>query len=269
MCPPPRWRGHHVVEGQVVGAAGRSTGRCAGRGRRSRAGSSLTRGRGRRIWCWRRITEGARYDLPDGADLGVVVLDDLRLGAEHQPERPRDVADVQGLVVLVQDEHDPVHRPNDSSTAGGVGFGRAGGREPGRGGGAGGDLPSDPAAGPSPARGGRSRLRSGRPRRRPAPTRGRRARTRSAGGAPRRAAPGAPRGSPGSAPRRPSRCRPSILQTCRANCSRRCRRACAADRAGWAAVRRRGRPARPCRAPPGLRAGPSRTSARPRDGPCG
>ena len=40
----------------------------------------------------------------------VVVLDDLGLLTEHEPERPRQVADVEGFVILVQDEHDAVHR---------------------------------------------------------------------------------------------------------------------------------------------------------------
>src|SRR6185369_11008939 len=40
----------------------------------------------------------------------VVVLDDLGLLAEHEPERPRQIADVQRLVILVQDEHHSVHR---------------------------------------------------------------------------------------------------------------------------------------------------------------
>ena len=51
----------HVVEGEVVGRSGRSTGRCGGRGRRSRAGSASRAAAGRRTWCWSRITDGARY----------------------------------------------------------------------------------------------------------------------------------------------------------------------------------------------------------------
>jgi len=39
----------------------------------------------------------------------VVVLDDLGLLAEQEPERPRQVAHVERLVVLVQHEHDTVH----------------------------------------------------------------------------------------------------------------------------------------------------------------
>src|SRR5439155_10989336 len=55
--------------------------------------------------------DGRRVVLgPRGPDDLVVVLDDLGLLAEHEPERPRQVADVQRLVVLVQDEDDPIHR---------------------------------------------------------------------------------------------------------------------------------------------------------------
>ena len=214
---------------------------------------------------------GRLVDGADRADLGVVVLDDLRLGAEHQPERPRDVADVQGLVVLVQHEHDPVHRPNDSSTASSVRRAAIGGREPGRGGGAGGDLPSDPRrvhrpldAGDldlDPADLGRRLLPLVAPERggvAPAARLGVLVEERLAGRRGLRPGGGSVSavdlrciGAKGSA-RRPGARRARPL---RAALARR--------------VRPRGRPGRPCRAGPGPRAGPARTSARPRGGPCG
>ena len=55
--------------------------------------------------------DGRRAELgPRRPDDLVVVLDHLGLLAEHEPERPRQVPDVQRLVVLVQHEHDAVHR---------------------------------------------------------------------------------------------------------------------------------------------------------------
>jgi hypothetical protein len=45
----------------------------------------------------------------------VVVLDHFGLLAEHEPEGPRQVADVERLVVLVQHEHDAVHLVPDGT----------------------------------------------------------------------------------------------------------------------------------------------------------
>ena len=47
---------------------------------------------------------------PRRPDHLVVVLDHFGLLAEHEAEGPRQVADVERLVVLVQNEHDTVHR---------------------------------------------------------------------------------------------------------------------------------------------------------------
>ncbi len=44
------------------------------------------------------------------ADLGVVVLDDLRLRTEDEPERPAQIADVEWLVVGVQKKDDAIQR---------------------------------------------------------------------------------------------------------------------------------------------------------------
>ena len=207
-------------------------------------------------------------DLPDRADLGVVVLDDLGLGPEHEAERPRDVADVQGLVVLVQDEHDPVHRPNDSSTARGVGFGGPGGRERGRGEGAGGRLPSDPGrvhrpldAGdldfdPADLGGGLLPLVAAQLRGvAPAARGGVLLEQRLAGGGgrvPRLAVPVVSAMDP------PCVCGASVTRVARASAPSLSARLSA-----------RGPPARPSRARPGPRAGRGRTSAHPRAGPCG
>jgi phosphate transport system protein len=48
----------------------------------------------------------------------VVVLDHFGLLAEHEPEGPRQVADVERLVVLVQNENDAVHAREDSKNTG-------------------------------------------------------------------------------------------------------------------------------------------------------
>ena len=48
---------------------------------------------------------------PHRPDHLVVVLDHFGLLAEHEPEGPRQVADVERLVVLVQNKYGTVHRP--------------------------------------------------------------------------------------------------------------------------------------------------------------
>ena len=114
MWLPPRWRGTTWSSVRSLPCRPQYWQVWRSRAKISRR-VSLTRGRGRRIWCWRRITDGARWTARIDRISCVVVLDDLGLRAEDEPERPRDVADVQRLVVLVQHEHDPVHRPNHSS----------------------------------------------------------------------------------------------------------------------------------------------------------
>jgi hypothetical protein len=55
--------------------------------------------------------DGRRAEFcPRRPDHLVVVLDHFGLIAEHEPEGPWQVADVERLVVLVQNEYDTVHR---------------------------------------------------------------------------------------------------------------------------------------------------------------
>ena len=54
---------------------------------------------------------------PDASDVALVVLHDLRLGAEDEPERARHVAHVEGFVVLVEDEDDTVTGPQEPKAA--------------------------------------------------------------------------------------------------------------------------------------------------------
>ena len=54
--------------------------------------------------------DGGRAVLgPRRPDHLVVVLDHFGLFAEQEPEGPRQVTDVERLVVLVQNEYDAVH----------------------------------------------------------------------------------------------------------------------------------------------------------------
>ena len=55
------------------------------------------------------MTEGARIFRPRRPDHLVVVFDHFGLLAEHEAEGARQVADVERLVVLVQNEYDTVH----------------------------------------------------------------------------------------------------------------------------------------------------------------
>ena len=61
----------------------------------------------------RRAQDGRRRP-----DLGVVVLDDLGLLAEDEPERPAEVADVERLVVGVQEKDDAIQRSPRAGVAG-------------------------------------------------------------------------------------------------------------------------------------------------------
>ena len=110
---------HHVVEGEVVAGAPAVLARVAVAGEDLATGQLDARPRPADVVLEADHGRGA-VDLADRADLGVVVLDDLGLRAEQEPERPRDVADVEGLVVLVQHEHDAVHGPHSSRTVGAV-----------------------------------------------------------------------------------------------------------------------------------------------------
>ena len=109
MCPPPRWRGHDVVEGQVVRLpaavlAGVPVAREDLAARqldpRPRPADEVLE-----------PDDGGRAVLgPRRPDHLVVVFDHFGLLAEHEAEGARQVADVERLVVLVQNEYDTVHR---------------------------------------------------------------------------------------------------------------------------------------------------------------
>ncbi len=204
---------------------------------------------------------------PRRPDHLVVVLDHFGLVAEHEPEGPWQVADVERLVILVQYEHDAVHGSRRIARFGG-GL-SPGGRAPGR---------WVPAAGLSDLR--RERPAQGvgdEPRCRERPRRGRRR-------GPSRRHRGSRRGPPWRGCRRPpgrtgnhrsrrSRCRTS---GCRPrDPSRRWptpSRACRGS--GRPAARRRSRPPRPGPRPPRPGRGRRRRScprsrSRRRPGPAG
>src|SRR6478735_4254570 len=88
VCPPPRWRGMTWSRVRSWDWRPQYWHVWRSRAKTSRR-ESLTRGRGRRIWYRSRIAEGARQ-----------------------------VTDVERFVVLVQNEHDTVHRADDSRTFG-------------------------------------------------------------------------------------------------------------------------------------------------------
>ena len=109
MCPPPRWRGHDVVERQVVRLPAAVLAGVAVAGEDLAPGQLDPRSRPPD-----QVLEpdhGGRAVLgPRRPDHLVVVLDHFGLLAEHEAEGPRQVADVERFVVLVQNEHDTVHR---------------------------------------------------------------------------------------------------------------------------------------------------------------
>ena len=60
---------------------------------------------------WRRITDGGAEDLARGDDVSVVVLQHLGLLTEDQAKRSTQIADVERLVIRVQQQDDAVHCP--------------------------------------------------------------------------------------------------------------------------------------------------------------
>ncbi len=233
----------------------------------------MTRGRGRRMWCWRRITDGARYALRGVRIAGMVVLDDLGLEPEHAAGTPagccrRSAARSSGSGRARrrpgdagrQDRRAGQDGPRWSAPRTGTPGSRFQAPQP----------RLDPRRVHRPLECGRSRLRSGQPlgvasshsglpsgaafrRRRAAACRERsssRVRSSAVLAAPGVSAMVPPcsdaKGSapePGSSPARPSGLRPS------------------------ASLARRAEPASAVRRRP--RAAPVRTSGRPADGPCG
>ena len=110
---------HDVVQGEVVGLAPAVLAGVPIPGEDLAAGQLDARPRSADV-VLQADDRGRAVFGPRRPDHLVVVLDHLGLLAEHEPEGPRQVADVERLVVLVQHEHDAVHRPNDTKTTGRV-----------------------------------------------------------------------------------------------------------------------------------------------------
>ena len=104
-APVPR---HHVVQRQIAGGLAAVLAHVPVAGEDLAPGEAYPRSRPPDVVLEPDHARGAERAL-GGRDVGMVVLDHLGLRSEDEAERPSNIADVEGLVIRVQQQYDAIH----------------------------------------------------------------------------------------------------------------------------------------------------------------